>query len=100
MTQLNDETVAQSFERHVPQHPLPEEIKKMDRDDTVCKFCGVSYLIHNEIKAMEDKLNATLKELKYYQGSEAREARLKEEVAAKDGEIRSLQLKVQGQDKV
>ena len=42
------------------QHPLPEEIRKMARDETVCKFCGVSYLIHNEIKALEDKLKVNI----------------------------------------
>ena len=42
------------------QHPLPEEIRKMARDETVCKFCGVSYLIHNEIKALEDKLKVKI----------------------------------------
>lgn len=43
----------------VPEHPLPDEIRDMERDETVCKFCGVSYLIHNEIKALEDKLKLT-----------------------------------------
>ena len=51
-----------------PEHPLPEEIRKMKRDETVCKFCGVSYLIHNEIKALEDKLAACQKELERYRG--------------------------------
>ena len=51
-----------------PEHPLPEEIRKMARDETVCKFCGVSYLIHNEIKALEDKLRAAEKELKHLRG--------------------------------
>jgi hypothetical protein len=41
---------------HRPMHPLPDDILKMKRDETVCKFCGVSYLIHSEIKALEDKI--------------------------------------------
>ncbi len=45
-----------NFERHVPVHPLPDEIQKMGKDDTVCQFCGVSYLIHREIKKLEDRI--------------------------------------------
>lgn len=44
------------LERHVPIHPLPEEIQTMTKDDTVCQFCGVSYLIHREIKKLEDRI--------------------------------------------
>lgn len=49
-----------SFEKHVPIFPLPEEILKMERDETVCQFCGVSYLIHTEIKKLEDKIKVSL----------------------------------------
>ncbi|CAH1772480.1 unnamed protein product [Owenia fusiformis] len=61
------------FEHHTPKHPLPEEIRKMGKDDTVCKFCGVSYLIHREIKALEDKLKATEKQLQLYIDCEQKE---------------------------
>ena len=47
---------ANYFEKHTPIYPLPNEILKMDRDETVCQFCGVSYLIHNEIKRLEDRI--------------------------------------------
>ena len=57
----NEETQGeQSIARMELEHPLPEEIRKMARDETVCKFCGVSYLIHNEIKALEDKLKVII----------------------------------------
>jgi hypothetical protein len=46
----------EEFEKHVPVHPLPEEIQKMKKDETVCQFCGVSYLIHREIKKLEDRV--------------------------------------------
>lgn len=49
-----------SFERYTPKYPLPEEIRKMKRDDTICQYCGVSYLIHAEIKALEEKLLVSL----------------------------------------
>jgi len=29
---------------------------ELDRAETVCKFCGVSYLIFSEVKALEKKL--------------------------------------------
>ncbi|XP_050414692.2 early endosome antigen 1 [Patella vulgata] len=70
----------EKLERFTPQHPLPEEIKKMSRDETVCHFCGVSYLIHNEIKKLEERLKATEKELEHYKGSMEREKELKIEL--------------------
>lgn len=39
--------------------PLPEAILAMTQDETVCQFCGVSYLIHREYKAMAERV-ATL----------------------------------------
>lgn len=45
-----------AFQKHTPQFPLPDEILKMEKDETVCQFCGVSYLIHNEIKKLEDRI--------------------------------------------
>ena len=55
---------------YVPQHPLPPEIGALSRDDTVCKFCGVSYLILNEIKKLEEKLKAALKNIERLEGAE------------------------------
>lgn len=69
------------------QHPLPEEIKKMGRDETVCKFCGISYLIHNEIKALEDKLKAAEEELVFYRGMEGRESLLKQKICELENEL-------------
>ncbi|CAF1253041.1 unnamed protein product [Adineta ricciae] len=43
------------FNRYTPENPLPDDVANMSRQDTVCKFCGVSYLVHNEIKALESK---------------------------------------------
>ncbi|KAM3932193.1 protein LEKR1 [Leptodactylus fuscus] len=68
------------MEKHVPMHPLPEEIQMMPRDETVCKYCGVSYLILHEFKLLEDKVKALEKELLFYQGSVKREKRLQEEL--------------------
>lgn len=79
------------FEHYNPQYPLPEEINKMERDETVCKYCGVSYLIHNEIKKLEEKLKATEKELEHLRGCEVREIQLKEQVTQLKSEIADLQ---------
>lgn len=41
---------------YCPERELPEEIKKLPKDEVVCKFCGVSYLIHHEIKELQKRL--------------------------------------------
>nr|XP_054102888.1 protein LEKR1 isoform X2 [Callithrix jacchus]XP_054102889.1 protein LEKR1 isoform X2 [Callithrix jacchus] len=49
-------------------------------EDKVCKYCGVSYLILHEFKAMEEKVKAMEKEMKFYQGSVEREKGLQEKI--------------------
>ncbi|XP_040610272.1 leucine-, glutamate- and lysine-rich protein 1 isoform X3 [Mesocricetus auratus] len=68
------------MDRHIPMHALPEEIQKMSPEETVCKYCGVSYLILHEFKAMEGKLKAMEEEMKFYQGSVEREKKLQEKL--------------------
>ncbi|XP_053842463.1 protein LEKR1 isoform X2 [Vidua macroura] len=70
------------MERRGPVHALPEEIRKMSREQTVCKYCGVSYLTLHEFKVMEDKVKAMEKEIKVYKGSLEREQRLQAELQA------------------
>ncbi|XP_031229885.1 leucine-, glutamate- and lysine-rich protein 1 isoform X4 [Mastomys coucha] len=53
---------------------------EMSPEETVCKYCGVSYLILHEFKAMEEKLKAVQEEMKFYQGSVEREKRLQEKL--------------------
>ena len=64
-----------------PQHPLPKEIQEMKRDETVCQFCGVSYLIHNEIKKLEDEIIKLKAEIERYNGFDKREADFKKMLA-------------------
>ena len=52
----------------------------MSPEEKVCKYCGVSYLILHEVKAMEEKVKAMEKEMKFYQGSIEREKRLQEKL--------------------
>ncbi|RKP18427.1 hypothetical protein ROZALSC1DRAFT_23248 [Rozella allomycis CSF55] len=35
---------------------LPSEIKEMGHDETVCKYCGISYLIHTEVTRLKREL--------------------------------------------
>ncbi|XP_025030554.1 uncharacterized protein LOC112542291 [Python bivittatus] len=68
------------MDRHIPVYPLPEEIRKMSRDETVCKYCGVSYLILHEFKLLEEKVKAMEKKVKFYEGSVEREKILQEKL--------------------
>ncbi|XP_005393142.1 PREDICTED: leucine-, glutamate- and lysine-rich protein 1 isoform X4 [Chinchilla lanigera] len=68
------------MDRHIPMHALPEEIQKMSPEEKVCNYCGVSYLILHEFKAMEEKVKAMEKEMIFYQGSVEREKRLQEKL--------------------
>ncbi|XP_030616569.1 leucine-, glutamate- and lysine-rich protein 1 [Delphinapterus leucas] len=54
----------------------------MSPEEKVCKYCGVSYLILHEFKAMEEKVKAMEKEMKFYQGSVEREKSLQETLQA------------------
>ncbi|XP_053807865.1 protein LEKR1 [Vidua chalybeata] len=75
-------SLREAMERRGPVHALPEEIRKMSREQTVCKYCGVSYLTLHEFKVMEDKVKAMEKEIKVYKGSLEREQRLQAELQA------------------
>lgn len=52
----------------------------MSRDETVCKYCGVSYLILHEFKLMEEKVKAMENKMKFYEESVEREKRLQAEL--------------------
>ncbi|XP_046287641.1 protein LEKR1 isoform X2 [Marmota monax] len=52
----------------------------MSPEEKFCKYCGVSYLILHEFKAMEEKMKAMEKEMKFYQESVERERRLQEKL--------------------
>ncbi|XP_051874362.1 LOW QUALITY PROTEIN: protein LEKR1 [Pristis pectinata] len=71
-----------NMEHHIPVHPLPEDIQQMPQNETVCKYCGVSYLIHHEFKLMEEKLKAMEAELEFYRDSVAREKKLQRELCS------------------
>ncbi|XP_039186551.1 leucine-, glutamate- and lysine-rich protein 1 isoform X2 [Crotalus tigris] len=68
------------MDRHIPVYPLPEEIRKMSRDETICKYCGVSYLVLHEFKLLDEKVKAMEKKMKFYEGSVEREKILQEKL--------------------
>jgi len=79
------------FERYTPQFPLPTDIATMSRQDTVCQFCGVSYLIHNEIKALEAKCQKLESDLAFYAGINSREAALEQKLQTERTRVNDLE---------
>ncbi|XP_067658417.1 uncharacterized protein [Haliotis asinina] len=73
---MSQNGMPQDFHHYTPQHPLPGPIQEMPRGETVCQYCGVSYLIHNEIKALQEKLAAAEAELQHLRGGPQREEEL------------------------
>lgn len=88
----------QKLERFIPEHPLPQEIQAMKKDDTVCQFCGVSYLIHNEMKALEERVKEAERQMEYYKGSVEREEKLKIKVASMEEESDKLSRALQASE--
>ncbi|XP_068939552.1 protein LEKR1 [Petaurus breviceps papuanus] len=85
------------MDRHIPIHALPEEIQKMSRDETVCKYCGVSYLILHEFKLMEEKMKAMEADMKFYQGSVDREKSLQEKLQSLNQDLQQYKAGGEGQ---
>nr|XP_015216270.1 PREDICTED: leucine-, glutamate- and lysine-rich protein 1 isoform X3 [Lepisosteus oculatus] len=69
----------------------------MDHNETVCKYCGVSYLIHHEFQLMEEKVKAMEAELEFYRGSVEREKRLQQELQGAGAHLERLKTEQQQQ---
>ena len=54
------------YEKYLPEKELPEEIKNLPHEETKCKFCGVSYLVHHEVKRLESQLHRVQSELEEF----------------------------------
>ncbi len=55
-----------TFNLHLPIYPLPNEILKMDNNETICKYCGVSYLIHSEVKKLKEAIQVCFHLFSWY----------------------------------
>ncbi|XP_039864542.1 leucine-, glutamate- and lysine-rich protein 1 isoform X1 [Simochromis diagramma] len=82
-------------------YPLPEEIQKMERTETVCCYCGVSYLIFHEFHQLRTQLTQLEAELQ-----DLRETAQKEKAQREALELgrleweRALRLEMQRQAEV
>ena len=63
----------------------------MSRESTVCQFCGVSYLIHHEMKKLEETVAALKRDLVDYKDSKQREENLKDELLKSRNAVTSFE---------
>ena len=81
------------MDRHVPQHGLPDAIRSMRKEETVCSYCGVSYLIHNEMKALEEKAARLESELERFRDAAMREEETSERLRRSEIELATAKSK-------
>ena len=63
-TDSNHSSTDVPYTPYTPENPLPAELQHLRQEgETVCAYCGVSYLIHTEMKALEERLRLTEAEL-------------------------------------
>ena len=63
----------------------------MSRDDTVCQFCGVSYLIHHEMKMLEQKVVDLEESLIDYQNMKQKYQNIDEELTKSRNAIKRFE---------
>ena len=52
MSEINSEEI----DHYLPQHPLPEAIRKMERDETICRYSKCSKISHTFLFLFSDKM--------------------------------------------
>ena len=62
----------------------------MPQSETVCQFCGVSYLIHHEIKKLEEKITLLEKQLVGYNDMKNQKNDLNQKIDKNQNEISQL----------
>ena len=45
-----------SLHSYVPSKELPKEVLELPPDETRCRFCGVSYLVHHEVSKLKEAI--------------------------------------------
>ncbi|KAH8869120.1 leucine- glutamate- and lysine-rich 1 [Schistosoma japonicum] len=64
--QYDSSELVKDLRTYRPKYPLPEELQGICTEDTFCAYCGVSYLILNEIKFLENTADNLRKELDFF----------------------------------
>ena len=80
-----------AYHKYKPEKELPEEIKSLPQEETKCKFCGVSYLVHHEVKKLESQLECVRSELDKFHN----ERRHLEEIPNLRSQLRDLHNEVE-----
>uniref|UniRef100_A0A095BU04 Uncharacterized protein n=1 Tax=Schistosoma haematobium TaxID=6185 RepID=A0A095BU04_SCHHA len=62
-SQYHSSELIKDLRTYRPKYPIPKELIDVRTEETFCAYCGVSYLILNEIKFLEDKSENLRKEL-------------------------------------
>lgn len=44
-----------------------KELPELTKEDVKCEYCGVSYLIHSKVKALEEKVKSLKDQLQRYE---------------------------------
>ena len=71
--------------------PLPEELQNLSKDESICKFCGIPYLILHEVKTLQDRNKDLEKKLVDYEEAINIRASLEEELAKAKTELKRLE---------
>ena len=69
------------------EHELPQAITELTEDETVCKYCGVSYLVHREVKRYKAEAEAARKQLQDYKEAGERQPLLLKRITELEGEL-------------